>query len=82
MKEVYSTSVNKDTIDESPFVYKDSNMIENLIQPTAKIIDRIKPILNIKDSSNSLSWKERKIKDKENKKLRKFERDLKYKIPF
>jgi hypothetical protein len=57
-------------------------MIENLIQPTAKIIDRIKPILNIKDSSNSLSWKERKIKDKENKKLRKFEKDLKYKIPF
>ena len=60
MKNVYSTSVCKGTLDESPFAYKNSEMIEKAIEPTATILDRIKPILNIKDNSESVSWKERK----------------------
>lgn len=65
MKNVYSTSVCKSTIDESPFAYKNSEMIEKAIEPTATILDRIKPLLNIKDKSESMSWKDRK--DKKNK---------------
>ncbi len=45
---VYSTSVNINTLDEAPFVYKKSKYIEKMIEPTAKIIDKIKPIINIK----------------------------------
>lgn len=60
MKGVYSTSVCKETLDESPFAYKDSELIEMAIEPTATILERIKPILNIKDNGKSMSWKERK----------------------
>jgi hypothetical protein len=48
MKGIYSTSVVKETLDESPMAYKDSEIIEILIDPTVEIVDRIKPILNIK----------------------------------
>jgi len=71
MKGIYSSSVCKETLDESPMAYKKSSMIEELIEPTAKIIDRIKPVLNIKDTGKSISWKERKLE----KKKRDLERD-------
>ena len=48
MKGIVSSSINKDTIDESPFAYKDSEYIIQSIEPTATIIEHIKPILNIK----------------------------------
>jgi len=48
MQGIYSTSINKKTIDESPFVYKDHKIIEKAITPTVKILEKIKPILNIK----------------------------------
>jgi len=51
MKGIYSTSVCNSTIDESVFAYKDSKMIEEAIQDTATILHRVKPILNIKDST-------------------------------
>ena len=60
MKGVFSTSINKSTIDESPFCYKKPEVIENAIEPTATIINRIKPIINIKSSETSMSWKEKK----------------------
>ena len=50
MKGVFSTSINKFTLDEAPEAYKDSKMIEEAIVPTARIIDRIIPIHNLKDS--------------------------------
>ena len=50
MEGIFSTSVGNGTLDESPFVYKDSKLIEDAIEPTATIIDRIKPIMNLKDS--------------------------------
>jgi hypothetical protein len=67
MKNVYSTSVCKSTIDESPFAYKNSEMIEKAIEPTALILDKIKPILNIKDKSEGTSWKDRKEQKKKDK---------------
>lgn len=76
MKGIYSTSVNIETLDESPFAYKDSSLIEKLIYPTATIIERIKPILNIKDKSTGESWKEKREKKKKDIK-RKLERKLK-----
>lgn len=48
MNGIYSTSVTKNTLDEAPDAYKDYRIIEDAIQPTVKIIDRLKPILNIK----------------------------------
>jgi tRNA-splicing ligase RtcB (3'-phosphate/5'-hydroxy nucleic acid ligase) len=49
MDGVFSTSVCRSTLDEAPGAYKDSKIIEAAIEPTATIIDRIKPILNLKD---------------------------------
>lgn len=48
MKDIYSTSVCAGTLDEAPDAYKDAKLIEEAIAPTATIIDRIKPILNMK----------------------------------
>lgn len=50
MKGIYSTSVCKSTLDESPMAYKDKDLIINAIQDTAVILDTVKPILNIKAS--------------------------------
>jgi RNA-splicing ligase RtcB len=77
MKGVYSTSVCKETLDESPFAYKRSDIIEKAIEPTAVILDRIKPILNIKDTGKSVSWKERKAAAKKRDKDRQAERKMK-----
>ena len=67
MKDIVSTSVGKSTLDEAPQVYKDAKMIEAAIEPTATIIDRVKPILNLKDGGDSTTWKERKEKAKAEK---------------
>ena len=50
MDGVFSTSVNQSTLDESPDAYKDPAMIEEAIGPTAVILDRVKPVLGMKDS--------------------------------
>ena len=44
MKGIYSSSICKHTLDEAPQAYKDSKRIEELIEPTANIIDRLKPV--------------------------------------
>jgi RNA-splicing ligase RtcB len=48
MEGIYSTSVNKNTIDESPFAYKNMDDIISNIEPTAKILKIIKPVYNYK----------------------------------
>ena len=48
MEGIFSTSVNQETIDESPMAYKDSKMIEEALDGTATILDKIKPIHNLK----------------------------------
>lgn len=48
MQDVYSTSVNKETLDECPMAYKDMKDIVNNIGPTAVIMKTIKPIYNFK----------------------------------
>lgn len=48
MKDVYSTSICKGTLDESPMAYKDTDTIINSISDTCDILYMIKPIINIK----------------------------------
>lgn len=48
MKNVYTTSVNKDTLDECPMAYKNIEDIVNNIHETVNIVHQIKPIYNFK----------------------------------
>lgn len=48
MKNIYTTSVNENTIDEAPFVYKPMKEIIDNIRDTVDIIKIIKPIYNFK----------------------------------
>ena len=48
MEGIYSTSVSRDTIDESPMAYKSVDDIVSNIGDTVDVIDRIKPIYNFK----------------------------------
>ncbi|MFV0289429.1 MAG: RtcB family protein [Mangrovibacterium sp.] len=48
MEGIYSSSVCRATLDESPMAYKDKQLIIDAIAQTANIIDNIRPILNIK----------------------------------
>ena len=48
MEGIYSTSVNKSTLDESPMAYKPIKDIINNIQDTVDIVEIIKPIYNFK----------------------------------
>jgi RNA-splicing ligase RtcB len=48
MDGVYSTSINRATIDESPMAYKTMDDIVSNIGPTARILKVIKPVYNFK----------------------------------
>lgn len=48
MNGIYSSCISESTIDESPMVYKEKELIMNHIQETVEIIDIIKPVYNFK----------------------------------
>lgn len=48
MTGIYSTTISRETLDESPMVYKPMNDIIDQLEPTAEIIERLKPIYNFK----------------------------------
>ena len=48
MEGIYSTSINRDTLDECPMAYKGVEDIVNNIGPTADIVEIIRPIYNFK----------------------------------
>ncbi len=48
MTGIYSTCVHKNTLDESPFAYKNYKEIMALIEPTVEILERLIPIFNFK----------------------------------
>ena len=50
MSGVYSTSVNRSTIDEAPQAYKPMSEIISLIGDTVEVREIIKPIYNFKAS--------------------------------
>ena len=49
MNGIYSSSVCRETLDESPMAYKSTEEILELIKPTVEVKYMIKPKLNIKD---------------------------------
>jgi hypothetical protein len=48
MSGIFTTCVNESTLDESPMAYKDKSEIVECIEPTAEIVNQIKPIYNFK----------------------------------
>ncbi len=52
MRGIYTTSVNRSTLDESPMAYKSLSDIVDNISPTADILKRIVPIYNFKSSED------------------------------
>lgn len=50
MKGIFTTSVCKNTIDESPMAYKDTNVIIEHIKDTCDILYMVKPVINIKST--------------------------------
>lgn len=48
MKDVYSTTVCKETIDESPMAYKDKDEVLKNLEPTIEVLYFMKPKINIK----------------------------------
>ena len=50
MRAVFTTSINKDTLDESPMAYKPIEEIISHIAPTAEIVERVRPVYNFKAS--------------------------------
>ena len=48
MNGIFSTSISEQTLDESPMAYKNKELIIGAIEPTATIIEEIKPIYNLK----------------------------------
>lgn len=60
MRGIYSKSINKDTLDESPMAYKNMDDIVKNIGPTVKILKIIKPIYNYKASEEKKDKKRRR----------------------
>lgn len=56
MKDIYTTSVCEETIDEAPMVYKDAKQIMEDVVPTVDIIKVIKPIYNFKAKTPEKAW--------------------------
>ena len=48
MKNVYSTVIVKETLDESPMAYKDTNFIKSLLDETVTIENQLYPVINLK----------------------------------
>lgn len=59
MEGIYTTSINEDTLDECPMVYKKMDDIVNNITPTADIIKIIRPIYNFKAGETADSWRKK-----------------------
>ena len=48
MNGIYTSSVCRSTLDESPQAYKDASEIERLIAPTVEVVEHLKPLYNFK----------------------------------
>ncbi len=57
MSGIYTTSVNENTLDESPMAYKSLEDIIDVIKESVEIVDIMKPVFNFKASDEDLPWK-------------------------
>lgn len=48
MKDIYTTSVSRDTLDESPMAYKPMASILEQLEPTVEVVEQIRPVYNFK----------------------------------
>lgn len=48
MQGIFTTTANKNTIDESPFAYKPYSMIQKYLEETVKVTDIVRPVYNLK----------------------------------
>lgn len=48
MQGIYSSSINKDTLDECPMAYKEPDAILSQIGPTVEVTERLRPVYNFK----------------------------------
>ena len=62
MKGIYSSTISKNTIDESPKAYKQKEEIIEFIKETIDISHIITPIYNFKSDKDTSSWKAMKVK--------------------
>lgn len=60
MAGIYSSTVNSETLDECPMAYKSIEDILSQIEPTVKVIRRIKPIYNFKAGEKQVKKNKRK----------------------
>lgn len=60
MKGVYTTSVNENTLDEAPMVYKSLDDIIDVIKESVIPVDVMKPVYNFKASDVEVPWKKSK----------------------
>jgi RNA-splicing ligase RtcB len=56
MEGVYTTSVNEQTLDESPMAYKRLSDIVDVIGDTVEILEVLRPVYNFKASSETPPW--------------------------
>lgn len=56
MEGIYTTSVNHNTLDESPMAYKNAQEIIEQVKPTVDILDIVKPIYNFKASETEADY--------------------------
>lgn len=52
MKGIYTTCVNRNTIDEAPMAYKNSKRVIAELEDTIEVIETLKPIYNFKDKGD------------------------------
>ncbi len=60
MAGIYTTSVNAETIDESPMAYKSAAEIVGVIKDTVEISDIMKPVYNFKAAEGEVPWRKKK----------------------
>ncbi len=65
MKGIYSTSVGKGTLDESPMAYKDTKEILRLIEDTVEVEYFIRPVINLKAADSCGSSVETDVNEKQ-----------------
>ena len=64
MEGIYTTSVNENTLDEAPMVYKSLDDILDVINEAVDIVDIIKPVYNFKAGEDEKPWEKRGKNDK------------------
>jgi RNA-splicing ligase RtcB len=62
MKDVFTSTVNAETLDECPMAYKSMDFILTQIEPTAKVLKRIVPVYNFKAGENQAGKAKRNIR--------------------